>query len=361
MQDLRVIGTENGALLVSDDDGTRYRIAVDEVLQSKLRQVTPQPGIGPRLAPREIQAHIRSGMSAEDVATITGAPLEHIQKFEGPVLAERDYIVTSALGVPVHTALETDPLALGATFGSAIRQRLHDLGATSERWASWKDLSLGWIVKLSFSANQIDHDARWRFDPKKLALDPMNNEAITLSQQSDGGMIPRLRAVQSDDRHPDSSRFDSGAFDLGETDAPDARERLEQATRKSAKPAEEQTIGKNQTADLLDALRRRRGERESAPFEDDASQNDVPTLTGVSPLHPSTGTIRIVEIPSQPIDEDHPSGLTTSPQPTAKRGGAQQSGAQQTGPQPRSGRRGRPTMPSWDEIVFGARSDDDLA
>jgi hypothetical protein len=215
---------------------------------------------------------------------------------------------------------------------------------------------MGWIVKLSFSANQIDHDARWRFDPKKLALDPMNNEAITLSQQSDGGMIPRLRAVQSEDRRPDTSRFDSGAFDLGETDAPEARERLEQATRNSAKPAEEQAVAKNQTADLLDALRRRRGEREAASFEDDPAQTDSSILTGVSPLHPSTGSIRIVEIPTQPSDEDHPSGRTTSSQPTVH-----STGPQQTGPQPRSGRKGRPTMPSWDEIVFGARSDDDLA
>jgi len=225
MQDLRVIGTEDGALLVSDDDGTRYRLPVDDVLQVKLRQVTPDPSIGARLAPRDIQAYIRSGMSAEDVATITGAPLDHIQKFEGPVLAEREFVVTSALSVPVHTALETDPLAQGVTFGMAIRSRLVDLGATSERWASWKDAATGWIVKLSFTAEQINHDARWHFDPKKQALDPLNNEATTLSQQGDltGSLIPRLRAVHQDDRAQDASRFDSGAFDLGEADAPEAR------------------------------------------------------------------------------------------------------------------------------------------
>ena len=76
MQDLRVIGVENGALLVASDDGTRFRIPIDEVLQSKLRQSVPDPGKGPRLSPREIQAHIRSGMSAQDVASITGADIE---------------------------------------------------------------------------------------------------------------------------------------------------------------------------------------------------------------------------------------------------------------------------------------------
>ena len=183
MQDLRVIGVENGALLVASDDGTRYRIAIDEVLQSKLRKSIPDPGAGRKLAPREIQAHIRSGMSAQDVASITGVPLEYIQKFEGPVLAEREFVVESALNVPVHTAIESDPMSQGTTFGSAIRERLYDLSAINERWASWKEIGGGWIVKLAFTADQIDHDARWRYDPKKAALAPLNNEAITLSQQ----------------------------------------------------------------------------------------------------------------------------------------------------------------------------------
>src|SRR6202000_1212922 len=108
------------ALVVADDEGNRYRLPVDDALQLKLRQVTPDPSIGQRLAPREIQAYIRSGMSAEDVATITGAPLDHIQRLEGPVLAAREFVVKSALDVPVHTALETEPLAPGAALGAAI-------------------------------------------------------------------------------------------------------------------------------------------------------------------------------------------------------------------------------------------------
>jgi Protein of unknown function (DUF3071) len=349
MNDLRVIGTEDGALLVADDDGTRYRLPVDDVLQLKLRQVTPDPSIGQRLAPRDIQAYIRSGMSAEDVATITGAPLEHIQRFEGPVLAEREFVVTSALNVPVHTVLETDPLAQGATFGMAIRSRLVDLNATSERWASWKDTATGWIVKLSFSADQIDHDARWHFDPKKQALDPMNNEAVALSQQGNatGSLIPRLRAVHHEERPSDASRFDSGAFDLGEPDAPEARAQLQAATLSATTPQADEPSELNQTADLLDALRRRRGERETASYDDDEPAPPfAPSMAG----HTGAGAIRIIDIPTElPID-DSSSARGTGPQPSARN----------TGGQPRV-RKGRQAMPSWDEIVFGARPDDDLA
>jgi hypothetical protein len=349
-------------LLVADDEGTRYRLPVDDVLQLKLRQVTPDPSIGQRLAPREIQTYIRSGMSAEDVATITGAPLEHIQRFEGPVLAEREFVVTSALAVPVHAALETDPFAEGATFGSAIRARLQDLGATGERWASWKDATAGWIVKLSFAANQIDHDARWHFDPKKSALDPMNSEAITLSQQGDatGSLIPRLRAVHQEERPQDASRFDSGAFDLGESDVPEAKARLEEATRNATNPPADESTGLNQTADLLDALRRRRGERESASYEGDEPA-DPSRFAPPSAEQQESPMIRLVDVPVDvpaPIAET-PSARKTGSQPSAGKTGPQPS-ARNTGGQPRV-RKGRTAMPSWDEIVFGARPDDDLA
>lgn len=348
MQDLRVIGVENGALLVASDEGSRFRIPIDEVLQSKLRQAIPDPGAGRKLAPKEIQAHIRSGMSAQDVASITGVPLEYIQRFEGPVLAEREYVVTTALNVPVHTAMESDPLG-GSTFGTVIRERLYDLGAINERWASWKEVGGGWIVKLSFTAEQIDHDARWQFEPKKAALAPLNSEAITLSQQGEmvGALVPRLRAVGDEDRHPDQSRFDSGAFadhELSE-DAlvpPTVYGRLDDAPAAVADAAINRApvadeVESNQTADLLEALRRRRGERESASF----AENDESTSA-----HPSTGSIRLVDIPLDPFRDDDDSRRDTSPQPNVF--------------QHKSSKKGRASMPSWDEIVFGARSDDDL-
>ncbi len=96
------------------------------------------------------------------------------------------------------------------------------------------------------------------------------------------------------------------------------------------------------TADLLDALRRRRGEREAAANEDWESSRAA---------HPSTGSIRIVDVPLD-VSDDEVSGddadveiEVDTPASTSKPGA----------------RRGRAAMPSWDEIVFGARPDDDPA
>jgi len=357
MQDLRVIGVENGALLVVSDDGERYRIPIDEVLQSKLRQSTPDPGVGRKLSPKEIQSHIRSGMSAQDVSSVTGVPLEYIQKFEGPVLAEREFVIETALGVAVHSN-DIDPVGQNATFGTAIRSRLHSLGAINERWASWKDPGAGWVVKLSFTAEQIDRDARWSFDARKLALSPINGEAVTLSQQGEAptGLVPRLRAVSGASKQPDSTRFDSGAFDLGDSvSAPNAPVYTEPAhtgpvSRFAPDSSRDHNSNDhNQTADLLDALRRRRGEREAASFADDDSVA----------AHPTNG-IRIVDVPMPAFTADAPDeGQPTAPQPTLPQPTLPASGS--SGTSSAKPRKGRATMPSWDDIVFGARPDDDLA
>lgn len=392
MQELKVIGVENGALLVASDEGERFRIVIDEVLQSRLRQAQPEVTNSPKLSPREVQAYIRSGMSADDVAAVTGASLEYIQRFEGPVVAEREHMVSSALGVPVHTAIDPEPADDAMNFGTVIRDRLASLGAQGERWASWKEPAGGWVIKLAFTADGIDHDARWAFEPKKLTLSPLNSEAVTLSQQGEisGSLIPRLRAV-GHDTTIDESRFDSGAFTFRDPiigdDLGDVVPQLEPVpygraassspavTKAAIKRADEPAPSLSETADLLEALRRRRGEREAAAVTESAAapaaelpaapadtELDLPAADAAHEAEdeqnepePSNPTLRLWGAASRPT-----SASTTPQAPPAP--------AQAPAPAPPApaaaqarGKKGRASMPSWDEIVFGARTDDDLA
>lgn len=358
MQELKVIGVENGALLAASDDGARFRIEIDEVLQSRIRQAQPEVHTGPKPSPREIQALVRSGLSAEEVAQVTGASVDYVRRFEGPVVAEREHMVTSALAVPVHAVIEQDSDE-PVTFGLAIRDRLAKLGALGERWASWKDEERGWIVKLEFTADSIDHDARWSFEPRKQSLQPLNSEATTLSQQGElkGGLMPRLRAVGPDN---EDSRFDSGAFTFEEPDVnpldtaphleplPYARSTTSVSSpavsRAAIKRADEPTQALGETADLLEALRRRRGEREAASTDADL-QPELPL-----PIDPPSP-------PQASNDDELPDERQSSPARSIW-GSKATTGSTSA---PRNSKKGRASMPSWDEIVFGARTDDDLA
>src|SRR3954447_2902027 len=287
MKTLKAVAVENGAIVATAEDGSEFRIHLDDELRAKLRG-TPTSSIptSRRSSPREIQTYIRGGMSAEQVAKFTGAPLEYIQRYELPIQAERQYMVDSALGVPVSTGKPSDdPDGLPPTFGTVLDERLAQLSADGARWASWKEPEGGWIVKLNFTADGIDHDARWSFDAKKLHLTPLNGEAVALSQQNDIGttLLPRLRAVAPDS--PDTSRFDSQAFvDLPTEDGslPDPVVPVEQTTtgRIRVQAARTGWMGvireeppssptQSDTSALLEALRRRRGERESATYKEE--------------------------------------------------------------------------------------------
>jgi hypothetical protein len=391
MQDLTVIGVENGALLVSSDGGERFRIVIDDVLQSRLRQGIASAQGAKKVSPREIQTHIRAGLSAVEVAELTGAAVEYVERFEGPVVAERQFIVDSALRVAVQPTTPADPLGEEplSTFGEALDERLEGLDARDVRWASWKD-ETGWIVKLTFTSREIEHDARWQFDPKRHVLTPLNNEATTLSRHGEltEGLIPRLRAV-SNTGEPDAARFDSGSFSpLERVPAPDAAsgEPVAEADVPAAAPTEQpavpaapaasiapsiaparpvkeptrpydgfavkrapdeaDTADHNQTADLLEALRRRRGEREAASFEPPADE------------HPVFGGPRAIKDPVDTPLEGLEAELMAPPAQQPEQSG---SGSGSTSSKPSSPKRQRAAMPSWDEIVFGARSDDDPA
>lgn len=353
MENVTIVGTEDELLILATESGERFALAIDDVLQREIRRARRRNADeSPRAtaSPREIQMHVRSGLSAGDVAELLGIGLDEVARFEGPVLAEREHVIGQALAVPVLIGSEVEPDAQ-PTFGVAIRAKLAQLAATDERWASWKD-ETGWIIKLEFAANEVSHDARWSFDPRRSALAPLNADATQLSRQGSlpEGLIPRLRAVDSErveSPYKDESRFDSGAFGPRLLPAPEADieepavpERSNSAAQHAAiKRAPDQSTTSAETADLLEALRRRRGQRENAPLidDDDAEATD-PARTR------NSGPIALFDALEQDSDiAEEPERTPAAQEPAADTSGR---------------RKRRNAMPSWDEIVFGARTDD---
>jgi hypothetical protein len=345
MLDLRVIGVEPGSLLLATDGGTEFRLPVTASLAGQVRQANPDATPQKRVSPKDVQARIRGGADAADVAAAYGVEVESIRRFEGPVLAERAFVLDAARRVPVTPADDAAP----DTFGDAITAKLEAGDATDIAWASWKHPENGWQVQVRYTAAEVEHDAQWRFDPKTATLVPDNGDAHRLSRAEDEGIAPRLRAVEAEQPEDDGTRFDSGAFQVEQPVAPQADEprtsRQEPAEqRASLRPqlprigtnyVEERAPG-NETADLLEALRRRRGEREAASF----SEQDDQRASGV------------VDIPLQGMDEHD-----TAPQPDTTRSSASSDGDGRSDRRKRT----RRAMPSWDEIVFGTRPDDDMA
>lgn len=339
MQQLTVIRAEHDRLIVATESGDTFALPIDDTLRAEVRRSRPvrDESAASKASPREIQAHIRAGLTAEETAELLGTTVEDIQRFEAPVVAEREHILSMALTVPVLLAA-VDDVDERPSFGDAIRAKLAEANASAERWTSWKEPE-SWIIKLEFRVGEIDHDARWTFDPKRSALAPQNTDATQLSRQGSlpEALIPRLRALDTATALKDDTRFDSGAFGPRRDAEPADDLRTGAAADAAVKRAPDAPVTSAETADLLEALRRRRGQRESAPADDGF---DAPESAGRGPspialfdaLEPGFG------------DDESDANDADSPVAVADAGHR---------------RRGRAALPSWDEIVFGARGDGD--
>jgi DNA-binding CsgD family transcriptional regulator len=339
MEQLKVIGTEDGTLVLATETGERFALPVNEVLRAELRRAKRErepETRGAVVSPREIQAQIRAGLTSAEVAEMLGIRIEDVQRYEGPVLAEREHVVGQALAVPVLVGSELEPDAQ-PTFGTAVRAKLAEAGAVGERWTSWRE-STGWVVKLEFTANEVGHDARWSFDPRRSVLSPQNSDAMQLSRQGSlpEGLIPRLRALDVPAAGKDDSRFDSGAFGPRRAAEPEAqpdKRNSAASTQDAAKRAPDAPVTSSETADLLEALRRRRGQREPLP--------------GAEEPRPAPASTPVALFDALEPGYDQPASETT----------ADAAEPQADQPEVATRRRNaRPSMPSWDEIVFGARN-----
>lgn len=303
MDELRVVRREEGSLILANELGEEYRFVIDEEVAQDVRQATRRTASAVRVRPREIQALLRAGKTRAEVAGETGLDEADVERFEEPVRAEQRYMLDLSHGVTVRT----DPAQTSATpsanedeqrFGQVISERLIGLGNTSSTWRSWRDEEAGWLIGLAFDSRDGDHDAVWSFDHKKRVLSPLTPDATNLSKLGEVGdrLIPKLRAVDNEQR----DRFESGAFDpdallspteevepltaagsqgssrsgAGQTDADgevgddttplnaDAEyERRREIDHLAVNTPADGADDLSQTADLLDALRRRRGER----------------------------------------------------------------------------------------------------
>src|SRR5690606_12364455 len=172
-------------------------------------------------------------------------------------------------------------------------------------------------------------------------------------------LIPRLRAVDSERVSPykDESRFDSGAFgprllppvEAQPAQAPTAPEHSSPAVQEAAaRRAPEESHPSAETADLLEALRRRRGQRGAAPLFEENERADASRRAGLD-AGEEDGTA--AADPAAPIglfeavEEDETAGPEPSPRPASAE-------------TPSGRRKRRNAMPSWDEIVFGARTEE---
>lgn len=372
MAELELIGLhEDGEnLVLAAADGQRYRLHIDESLRAAVRRDRPQleqvrAEQSGRPSPKEIQARVRSGQSAEQIADETGVTVDHVRRFEGPVLAEREFVAEQARGTRVGRDVGAPLL------GELVVDRLAARGVDPDAvaWDAYRETGEGWTVVARFRVEDDDREARWTYDAAARAVHAEEDEARWLSEtEISDGPVPR--------RHLSAVR--DLAFDvdadvrpvLAAVDGPAPHGQHRQEAEQVDDPADDLRA----THELLDDLRARRGVRQTLDLEDEADddafpgfgpqhafdfgQLDGPESPGAHPAGTDPAAeARIYPAPARvrPAEPEPETPVALEPGETAPGEAPAAEPAEGAPTRPRSARRGRPKVPSWDEIVFGAK------
>ena len=290
MQDLRLIGVhEDGQhLLLADPEGTRFRVPLDESLRAAARRDRPRLGqlqieMADTMRPREVQALIRAGASAEEVAERSGWPVEKVHRYEGPILAEREHVAGLARSVRLRGRGSSQGSA--PTLAARVGQRLSGRGVDAgvAEWDSARDDEGAWTVILNFPAGGRQRQARWHFDVAARTVTAADDEARWLSEDDSSGAntpIPAPHLVAAPVRT--TTVYDVEA----EGGVAASARRKPSTTGEAERPSREEPV------DLMTAMRerasargRRGGRRKSAPAQtpvDAAPREDALPLEDIA-------------------------------------------------------------------------------
>jgi len=183
MRQLRLVGLaeEGDSLLLESPTGESYRLPLDERVRAACRGDLTRLGqieieSDNPLRPREIQARVRAGESAEQVAASAGMALDRVLRFAYPVLQERSRVVAQARTAPVRPPASEQ-------LGDLVEERLVGRGtdAATLEWDAWRREDGRWAVRLSWRHGDSAHAANWSLDLGRRALQPEDPAAEQLS------------------------------------------------------------------------------------------------------------------------------------------------------------------------------------
>jgi hypothetical protein len=184
MQHLSLAGlSEDGRrLLLVDDSGQEFTLDIEPRLRAALRGEHARIGqleiqMDSTLRPRDIQARIRAGETPESVAQAAHTTVEKILPFANPVLAEREHVAQRAQRSSVRRKAGGDTGA--RTLGDSVAAQLRGLNVdpATVQWDAWRREDGRWQLTASYAAGRQKGTAHFAFDAPGNFVLTENDEA----------------------------------------------------------------------------------------------------------------------------------------------------------------------------------------
>ncbi len=293
------LSRDGARLLLVSDDGTEFTLSVDDKLRAATRGDHARIGqleiqMESALRPRDIQARIRAGETPDQVAQAAQTTVEAIMPYAGPVLAERAHIADRAQRASLRRSGE--PSGQGSrTLGDGVAAHLQpqNIDPGTVTWDAWRREDGRWMLTAEYAIGAQAGVARFAFDAPGNFVTVENDEARWLVGE-----------------HQSDTTADAP---LVETTLPDDLDVARQR-RRSVAAGDELPLGQ----DALELV----------------TEAESPTEGEIEEVDPEDSTMDL----SETADRIRAAEAEPSRREVNKT-------------------RGRASVPSWDEIMFGGKTD----
>jgi Protein of unknown function (DUF3071) len=314
-------------LLLVSDKGVEFTLDIDARLRAALRGEHASLGhleiqMDSALRPRDIQARIRAGDTPEAVAQAAQTTVDRIMAFAAPVLAERQHVAERAQRSSVRRKPGESASSAARTLGDAVAGHLRSLNVDPETvsWDASRREDGRWTLTGDFAAGKRQGSATFIFDPPGNYVTVEDDDARWLLGEK--GAEPqrparddlraargrRLSAVPGSKQAPEELPLDSAALGSPAVD-PSALgdDAIELVKEESGSLGAEQPL--------------------EAYLDDGPSTQETPAVL------------------EEQVAEQDPAAAEEPP-------------AEEPPVRKAAKRKGRASVPSWDEIMFGGGKND---
>jgi hypothetical protein len=343
MQHLTPVGLSKDGkrLVLVSDTGEEFAVPVDHRLRAALRGDHARLGqlemkMESALRPRDIQARIRGGESAEEVAAAAQTTVDAIMGFAAPVLAERAHVAQSAQKSSIRRR-STEATTAAGTLDQAARTHLSTIGVRADdvEWDAWRREDGRWTLVAEYAASGSPRRAEFTYDPPGRYVVADNQEARLLTGEAApapaAGSAPsrRLSPVPNE---PRAARFDD-ELPLGD-------DAIELVRDRALDPAADHGDA-DWIADRADEAE----EAEPAASPEPARSPDAEDETETESTEPIT------------LSPERPAAEEAGEEPSEE-SGEKPADRPAAASRSKSQKKGRSSVPSWDEIMFGGGKGD---
>jgi hypothetical protein len=358
--------SEDGqSFVLADEVGRLLALPIDDRVSTALRLERVAGGVAtviaadatPSLSPRDIQARIRAGESADEVARVAGVPVDRVLRYAGPVLQERAMLAQHARRTKLRTS------AKGVTLAEIVDGRLGQHGVDAEKisWDAYRRDDGTWRITATWPSGKATAQAVWELDKARQQVTPHDDMAQYLCADRATAAVGSTEAPALPGRgDPSRTGYEPMRAEPMRSGHEPMRPAAETARREPVRPAR---AGRGLTADPIragrDALLASLERPLSTGREVTPAVSEPPAAVGPAEPRRARGAAALIGAGASsgsPFEEDPDGPIREAPTVPSLAVLRPRLKSQPPEPPSAAGQSDKPRkrLPSWDDVLFGS-------